>query len=319
MSGEPFVSIVIAAYNSTATIGPCLDALLALDYPDCEIIVVDNASTDDTRAIAARYAAEHAATRRILVLDETRRGWPAARNRAWHYSKAPLVANIDADCFADPAWLRKLVAAVLADPTAGAAVGRTKVQLGATLAQQFYAAIDPFNIEKYVYGKATAHGRPCPWGGGNNVFRRELIEAFGGYDAIKYTSGADREFHRTFERETDYRTIYAPDALIWHEPRGSLREFFHNSVKYTADAVLQSPDDPAVAAYIKGYGRKNVGFLIRNTLGFFYRGARFLIGRETPQRLAQPIFWNAQALGAIWGVLKGRRRLARKSQAANHK
>ena len=128
MSGEPFVSIVIAAYNSTATIGPCLDALLALDYPDCEIIVVDNASTDDTRAIAARYAAEHAATRRILVLDETRRGWPAARNRAWHYSKAPLVANIDADCFADPAWLRKLVAAVLADPTAGAAVGPAPVQ-----------------------------------------------------------------------------------------------------------------------------------------------------------------------------------------------
>ena len=307
---QPFVSVIVAAYNSQATMGPCLDALLALDYPDYEIIVVDNMSTDDTRAIAARYAAEHADTRRILVFDETRRGWPAARNRAWHYSHAPLVANIDADCFADPAWLRELVAVALADPTAGAVVGRTKVQPGATLAQQYYASLDPFNIEKYVYGKATAHGRPCPWGGGNNVFRRELIEVVGGYDAIKYTSGADREFHRTFERETPFHTAYAPDALIWHEPRGSMREFFHNSAKYSADAVLQSPDDPAVAAHIKGYGWKNVGFVLRNTLGFFYRCARFLIGRETVPRLAQPFFWNAQALGSIWGVIKGRRRLA---------
>ena len=118
---------------------------------------------------------------------------------------------------------------------------------------------------------------------------------------------------------TRFHTAYAPDALIWHEPRGSLGELFRNSAKYTADAVLQSPHDPAVAAYIKGYGWKNAGFLVRNTIGFFYRCARFLVGRETRQRLAQPIFWNAQALGAIWGVCKGRRRLKAKPQAANAK
>jgi len=299
---QPFVSVVVAAYNAGAVVARCLEHLLALDYRDYEILVVDNASTDDTRAIAAGHP--------VTVLDEPRRGWPAARNRAWHYSKAPLVANIDADCFAEPSWLSELVARLLADPEAGCAVGRTKVEPGTTLAQQFYAASDPFNIEKYVEGTARAAGRACPWGGGNNVFRRQVLEAVGGYDAVTYTSGADREYHRRFEEQTPYRTVYAPEALIWHVARGSVGEFFRQSAKYAADAIVHAQFDPGVARYLDGYVRRNLGYLARNTAGFFYRGAKFLLGRETRLRAAQPFFWNVQALGSILGCLRGRRRVA---------
>ena len=302
MSNQPFVSIVIAAYNSEATIARCIEALQGLDYPGFEIIVVDNASTDRTREVAARYA--------VTLLDEPRRGWPAARNRAWHYSKAPLVANIDADCFAEPSWLRALVDALAADPQAACAVGRTRVEEGTTLAQRFYASCDPFNIEKYVKGTARAAGRACPWGGGNNCFRREAIEAVGGYDAETYTSGADREFHRRVEALTGRRTVYAPDALIWHVARGSLGEFFRVSAKYAADAVVHAQFDPGVAGYLKGYVGKNLVFIARNLAGFLYRGVRFLVGLEGRQRLVQPLFYSVQSLGTIWGVLRGRRRLA---------
>ena len=303
---KPFTSIVVAAYNSEATMARCIEALLAQDYPDREIIVVDNASKDATRAIAARYP--------VTVLDEPRRGWPAARNRAWHYSQAPLVANIDADCFAEPTWLSELAAALRADPRAGCAVGRTKVEPGKTLAQQFYSSCDPFNIEKYVENRPRAGGRRCPWGGGNNVFRREVIEAVGGYDAVTYTSGADREYHKRFEERTGYRTVYAPKAVIWHVARGSVRELFGQSAKYACDAVVHAEFDPGVAAHLDGYVRRNLGYLARCTAGLFWRGGKWLIGRETRLGVAEALFWSVQALGAIWGHLKGRRRLAKRKR-----
>jgi len=308
MREHPFVSVVVAAYNCEAVMGRCLEHLLALDYPDYEILVVDNASTDGTREVAAGYG--------VTLLDEPRKGWPAARNRAWHLSKAPLVANIDSDCFAEPAWLRELVAALLADPGAGCAVGRTKVEEGTTLAERFYASCDPFNIEKYVHGTARAAGRQCPWGGGNNVIRREVIDAVGGYDAATYTSGADREFHRRFEQATGLRTLYAPEAVIWHMARGSIRQFFVQAAKYATDAVVNAQLDPGMAAYIRHYVLRNVGYMLRNTAGLAVRGARFLVGRETTLRLAEPIFWNAQCLGSICGNLRGRWRLRRHGRAS---
>ena len=301
-SPQPRVDVVVAAYNSEGVIDRCLRHLEALDYPDFGILVVDNASTDGTRALAAEHD--------VVLLDEPRRGWPAARNRAWHLSKAPLVANIDADCFAEPRWLAELVAALHADPKAGCVVGRTKVESGTTLAQQVYAAADPFNIEKYVYNTARAAGRQCPWGGGNNVFRREALEAIGGYDAITYPSGADRELHQRRQQQTDWTTLYAPEAVIWHMARGSVREFFRQSVKYTSDAMVHARFDPGVADYLRHCIRRNLGYLVRNTAGFFYRGARVLVGRDTRLRVAQSFFWNVQALGSICGYLKGRRRVA---------
>jgi len=299
----PFVSVVVAAYNSRDTMARCIEALQGLDYPSFEIIVVDNASTDGTRDIAARYP--------VTVLDESRRGWPAARNRAWHWSKAPFVANIDADCFAEPSWLRELVAALLADPGAGCAVGRTKVEPGKTLAEQHYAACDPFNIEKYVQGTARAFGRACPWGGGNNCFRREVLEAVGGYDAETYTSGADREFHRRFEEATGLRTVYAPKAVIWHAARGSVRELFRNAAKYASDAVLHARFDPGVRDHLRGFVRRNLGFIARNAAGLVWRAAKFLIGRETRLGVSRPFFYSVQESGSIWGYLKGRRRVRR--------
>ena len=339
MSDQPFASIVVAAYNNQATIARCLKALQHLEYPDYEILVVDNASTDKTRTVISdsRFPISDCQDQKpktknqkcLVLLDEPRRGWPAARNRAWHYSKASLVANIDADCFAEPGWLAKLVAALLADAQAGCAVGRTKVEEGRTLAQRFYAASDPFNFEKFLPPQPPAPSRELhaqsgnrqseignrnsvdtpSWGGGNNVVRREVIEAVGGYDAVTYTSGADREFHRRFEERTAYRTVYAPEARIWHVARGSAGEFFRVAAKYADDAVVHAQFDAGLRERVRGSVGRNLRAVFRNAAGLVYRGARFLVGRESALRAAQPFFWNVQALGTIWGTWRGRRRL----------
>jgi len=288
----------------------CLDALLALDYPHYEIIVVDNVSTDDTRTIARGYrtTTPQGGCQRVACLDETRRGWPAARNRAWHYSRAPLLANIDADCFAEPTWLTHLTQALQADDTAGCAVGRTRVEPGQTLAQRFYAAGDPFNIERHFDGKGV---RTPPWGGGNNLLRRQVVEAIGGYDALTYTSGADREFHRRMGQQTPYRTAYAPQALIWHEARGSMREFFQQAARFAADGVLHSQFDPGVAERMRGWKRRHALAIVRHAAAVVYRGIKLVVGRGTALDVARPFYWSVQASGSIWGCLKGQWRLRR--------
>ena len=125
MSTLPYVSIIVAAYNSEKTIGKCIESLLALDYKRYEIIIVDNNSSDKTAEIVKQYD--------VSYQFEKRRGWPAARNTGIKHSKAEFVANIDADCFASPNWLKILMKGFTAGDV-GCVVGKTLVEKGKTMA-----------------------------------------------------------------------------------------------------------------------------------------------------------------------------------------
>src|SRR5262249_39034610 len=73
LAERPFVSVVVCTHNGARTLEQCLRSLLALDYPDYEILVVDDGSTDDTLAIMARF-------RQVRVIRQTNQGLSAARN-----------------------------------------------------------------------------------------------------------------------------------------------------------------------------------------------------------------------------------------------
>jgi len=115
----PSVTVVVPAYNAGRTIAECVGSLLALDYPPdrLELIVVDNASSDDTRRVLQQFAGS------VQVLAELVRGSAAARNRGIRAAGGDIVAMTDADCVVARGWLRALVPA-LADEGVGAVGGR---------------------------------------------------------------------------------------------------------------------------------------------------------------------------------------------------
>lgn len=97
------ISVVIPAYNEEQYIGSALAALAAQEFPRdaFEIIVVDNASTDKTSAVARMYGTDK-------IISELRRGTNRARQTGLEQSEGEIVAFLDADCVPPKNWLSKI-------------------------------------------------------------------------------------------------------------------------------------------------------------------------------------------------------------------
>ncbi len=107
--------MVIPAYNEAAFLDATLTSLAAQEGArEVEVIVVDNASTDDTAAVAARHG--------VRVLSEPRRGVCAARQRGTLAARGDIVVSTDADTCFPPGWLRRIEAGFTAKDRAGASV-----------------------------------------------------------------------------------------------------------------------------------------------------------------------------------------------------
>jgi mycofactocin system glycosyltransferase len=106
METLPSISIIIPVYNRLQDIKACLDSLLHLDYPcdKLEIIVVDDASTDETPDVVSRYPV-------VMIRNKENRQAPYCRNRAAARARGDILAFIDSDCLSDSNWLLELVPA----------------------------------------------------------------------------------------------------------------------------------------------------------------------------------------------------------------
>ncbi len=106
------VSIVIPVYNAAATVRRALESIFAQTFTDYEIVLVDDGSTDQTRAILQQYGD------RIQLVEQPNRGPSAARNNGVHHSTGEFLAFLDADDQFLPQRLELSVAALLRDPDA---------------------------------------------------------------------------------------------------------------------------------------------------------------------------------------------------------
>src|SRR6185369_7384449 len=107
----PRVSVVICSYNGARTLRDTLEGLTRVQYPNFEVIVVNDGSTDATQAIAEEYEV------RLITTDN--RGLSAARNTGWQAANGEIVAYIDDDAYPDPHWLHYLAYSFLTGDWAG--------------------------------------------------------------------------------------------------------------------------------------------------------------------------------------------------------
>src|SRR5437867_65955 len=112
-AGLPSASVVVVSYNTSAHIEGCIESLLALDYPQVEIIVVDNASTDGSLELSRRRFPQIDA---VELPDN--KGFAGGASVGLFMASGDIVATVNPDVRLDPGWMRA-VAATLAHDDVG--------------------------------------------------------------------------------------------------------------------------------------------------------------------------------------------------------
>jgi hypothetical protein len=215
----PKVSVVVCTYNGGRTLEECLRSLEALAYPDYEVIVVDDGSTDDTRTIVARFPA-------VRAIHQENRGLSEARNVGWQAADGAIVAYTDSDCFAEPDWLTHLVdqlersgAAAVGGPNLSPADGPFAACVAASPGQPTHVLVDDQTAE---------HVPGC-----NMALRRTALEAINGFDPQFRTAGDDVDVCWRLQHE-GYSITFAPGAIVWHHRRPSVRRYLAQQAGYGA-------------------------------------------------------------------------------------
>ena len=214
----PDVSVVVCTRDRPEQLRACLDSLEELRTRPLEVVVVDNAPSDErTRELCAGFPA-------VRYVREPVAGLSRARNRGVLESRGELIAFTDDDCVADPAWLDGLGEA-FADPLVQVVVGYVgplELESRGQCVFQLYGSFAR-RFERTVFdGLETMH---TGLGDGNCVIRREAFADVGMFaedlgPGTPAKSGQDADlFHRVFLG--GYRIAFDPARILWHQHRST--------------------------------------------------------------------------------------------------
>ena len=174
----PKVSIIIPAYNESQYIAGCIASVLALDYPKnkLEIMVVDDGSTDDTAAIARSFCKKNP---HLKVWSKPNSGKADSMNQAIARAKGELVACLDADSYASPYSLRRMLAH-FDGPDVAAVASAVKIRRARNIIEE----VQRIEYFYYLFTRRILNVLNCVTvtPGPFSVFRRELILKMGGFD-----------------------------------------------------------------------------------------------------------------------------------------
>jgi glycosyltransferase involved in cell wall biosynthesis len=186
---RPSLSVIVCAHNEARYLGACLHSLLAQSRRPDEILVINNASTDQTGAVAAQIAG-------VRVVDEPRKGLVVARETGRRQATGDILIYVDADCRAPLMWLERVERRFIRDPKLIALSGPYRFYdwdwWGRVLIRAYDFTLAPATqvLVKRVLRIGTI------FYGGNFAVRREALAAIGGFDTRIEFHGEDTNLGR---------------------------------------------------------------------------------------------------------------------------
>ena len=221
----PMVSVVICAYNAERTMLPCLESLRKLDYPNFEVIIVDDGSRDRTAEISMDFP-------EFRLIRQPNKGLSVARNVGLHAARGDLIAYTDSDCVVDPHWLTLMVR---------------------TLTEKNFDGCGGPNYAPHEDGWveaccAASPGAPCHvltaddvaehLAGCNMIFTKAALLKVGGFDP-QFTSAGDDVDVCWRILDSGMRLGFCPSAFVWHFRRNTIKAYYGQQRGYgRAEAML---------------------------------------------------------------------------------
>ena len=279
----PRISVVVCTYRGAATLADCLEGLQRVDYPDYEVIVVNDGSDEGVAAIVKNFQVDGGAFGRrsgtgvppvesgfdsngdwtgetpvpLRLLNQPHAGLSVARNTGCHAATGGIVAYLDDDAWPDPHWLKFLAHAFAT--TDCAAVGGPNIP---PATENFiarcvaYAPGGPIHV--LLTDREAEHIPGC-----NMAFRKSALVALGGFDPQFRVAGDDVDICWRFH-DAGWKIGFHPGAMVWHHRRQNILTYLKQQSGYgRAEAALErkwpakynAAGQPAWHGRIYGLGR----------------------------------------------------------------
>jgi O-antigen biosynthesis protein len=243
----PRASVVVCTRNGAKTLRECLTGVLELDYPNLEVLVIDDGSTDSTPEIAREFP--------FQVISSGGRGLGHARNRGLHASTGEIVAYLDDDAYPGPQWL-KYIASTLSTTEHAGVGGPNMAPAESALVAQCVDHAPGLPTHVLVDDRVAEHIPGC-----NMAFRRDRLEKVGGFDPQFLTAGDDVDLCWRLQ-ERGWTLGFNAAATVFHHRRNTIRGYLRQQLGYgKAEALLERkwPEKYNGAGHLAWRGRVYAG------------------------------------------------------------
>ncbi|HEV7859253.1 MAG TPA: glycosyltransferase family A protein [Pyrinomonadaceae bacterium] len=217
MKTQPLLTVVVPVYNGGPQLERCLDALLASDFPDYEIVVVDDGSTDESASLARARGVS------VLQLD-SQSGPAAARNLGASHALGSLILFVDADVVVRRETLSRLIAHFSVEGVAAVFGSYDDAPAAAGFVSQYK------NLQHhFVHQQASAEAETF-WAGCGAI-RRKAFAAVGGFDESKYKNPSIEDIELGYRlRRKDFKIILDRELQVTHLKRWTLHSLLRTDI-----------------------------------------------------------------------------------------
>jgi biofilm PGA synthesis N-glycosyltransferase PgaC len=226
LASTPRVTVLIPCHNEAAAIEKVVRTAARSAYPSFDVVVVDDASTDDSRAILTRLAAELPELRVVMV--DHNFGKAKALTIGALATQAEYLMSIDADALLDPDAIRWMVHDLERNPQVGAVTGNPRVLNRKTLVSriqvgEFSAIVGMIKRTQRLIGRVYTVSGVCA------CFRRRAVHDVGYWSSDTVTEDVDISWRLQM---AGWTILYEPRAVCWILVPDTLRGLWHQRVRW---------------------------------------------------------------------------------------
>ena len=221
----PRISVIVCTHRGSATLAQTLAGLQHIEYPDHEVLVVNDGTDEHVTAIAQQFP--------VRLINIPHSGLSVARNTGCEAATGTIIAYLDDDAWPDPHWLQHLAHTFAT--TDCAAVGGPNIPPPTTNTIANLIAHAPGGPVHVLLSDTEAEHIP----GCNMAFRKTALQNLGGFDPQFRVAGDDVDICWRFH-DSGYKIGFNPGAMVWHHHRHTIRAYLRQQAGYgRAEALLE--------------------------------------------------------------------------------